>query len=61
MAHVTREEYAEFIEQLGIDYQKASIISAMKTMTEIDRLEIINQFCHHCGSNDPRCQCWNDE
>lgn len=20
-----------------------------------------NSFCIHCGSNDPHCQCWNDE
>lgn len=23
--------------------------------------ELRERFCLACGSNDPRCQCWNDE
>lgn len=22
---------------------------------------ITNEFCKDCWTNDPRCQCWNDE
>lgn len=25
----------------------------------IDSLRVY--FCIHCGHDDPRCQCWNDE
>ena len=25
------------------------------------RLEIFNCFCKECGSDNPECQCWNDE
>jgi hypothetical protein len=25
------------------------------------RLDVFAAFCTHCGDDDPRCQCWNDE
>lgn len=30
-------------------------------MTEEQRLELFDMFCKECGSDDPDCQCWNDE
>jgi len=38
-----------------------SIVAAMRLLSPADREAIIGHFCHHCGSEDPRCQCWNDE
>lgn len=34
---------------------------ALKAMPDYQRLEIFNLFCKHCGSDDPKCSCWNDE
>ena len=33
------------------------------TDTERDQFfqELRAQFCLHCGAQDPKCQCWNDE
>jgi hypothetical protein len=30
-------------------------------ISEDARMEIFNKFCKHCGSDNPNCQCWNDE
>ena len=38
-----------------------AIITIMNTLTDNERLAIIDIFCRHCGSQDPSCQCWNDE
>jgi len=37
------------------------MIDALKTYTDEERLEIFSEFCDHCGCEDPKCQCWNDE
>lgn len=34
---------------------------ALRSPTPDQRMEVFQQFCTHCGSSDPRCQCWNDE
>lgn len=43
----------------------ATLRVAMMGATDEERLAIIEQvcgdYCRHCGSTDPRCQCWNDE
>lgn len=41
------------------------IRSLLLVMHENDRLElfsdIMDGYCRHCGTADPKCQCWNDE
>lgn len=32
-----------------------------KTLTDEERLEVMGEYCRHCGSEDNNCQCWNDE
>jgi hypothetical protein len=43
----------------------SNIVSAMEQMTVEQRAQTISAmhafFCMECGSNDPDCQCWNDE
>lgn len=38
-----------------------ALLTSLKELDQESRLEIFRQFCNHCGSNDPRCQCWNDD
>lgn len=38
-----------------------SAIQEMARLTDEERVEVLSQFCNHCGSKDPRCQCSNDE
>ena len=37
------------------------ILAYLNALTDDERMEIISRFCHHCGSKDTSCQCWNDE
>ena len=37
------------------------IVDELLAMSEDDRLEVFSHFCRHCGRNDKRCQCWNDD
>ena len=39
----------------------AVILKLMLLLTAKERMEIMLNFCLHCGSDQPRCQCWNDE
>ena len=27
----------------------------------LNQVDLFRQYCHACGTPDPRCQCWNDE
>ncbi|MCK5017912.1 MAG: hypothetical protein KAS32_12695 [Candidatus Peribacteraceae bacterium] len=36
------------------------IVSEMSCLSEEAVMEIIDHFCPHCGSDDPRCVCWKD-
>ncbi len=42
---------------IAIISTKATLLS----LTEEQRLEMLNEFCHSCGTADPKCQCGNDE
>jgi hypothetical protein len=33
----------------------------LRRLTDEQRMEVFSNFCLHCGSVDPRCQCSNDE
>jgi hypothetical protein len=30
-------------------------------LSDYERKEIFDYYCTECGSDDPSCQCWNDE
>ena len=32
-----------------------------KELSDDERMEVMREYCRHCGSDNPRCQCWNDE
>jgi len=38
-----------------------TIVTAMQTWTDEQRMDVLREFCRHCGDKDPYCQCWNDE
>jgi len=38
-----------------------TLVELMKRMTDEERMDVMGEFCRHCGDTDPRCQCWNDE
>jgi hypothetical protein len=47
-----------------LDPNKSTLQSAMKSLkslTNEERMELWRDYCTHCGSDDPKCQCWNDE
>ena len=39
----------------------AATVNALLAMTDDQRMEVFGFFCRYCGTDDPRCQCWNDE
>lgn len=43
------------------DIQRMYAMRALKHMTPEQRLEVFSEFCTHCGDDNPRCQCSNDE
>lgn len=46
------------------DIEHSKVLDAIEMLhglTHEQRTDIFNQFCKHCGSKDPDCQCWNDE
>ena len=45
----------------GAHPQIHPLIEALKTLTPDERLKVFDAFCSHCGIDDPRCHCWNDE
>jgi hypothetical protein len=36
-------------------------IDKLAQLTDEERVEVFAAFCTYCGSDDPDCQCWNDE
>ena len=39
----------------------ADAVNALLALTDEQRLAALGFFCTHCGCDNPRCQCWNDE
>jgi hypothetical protein len=37
------------------------LIDILNQLTDDERVELISNYCTHCGSVDPFCQCWDDE
>lgn len=48
-------EYRLVTESYGI------VANQLASMTEEERLKVFALFCTYCGTDDPECQCWNDE
>lgn len=46
-------------QNMGKELVKAKI--TFKNLTDEERVEIMSDYCRSCGSDNPRCQCWNDE
>jgi hypothetical protein len=38
-----------------------TMVDQMRDLTPDQRMEVFGEFCKHCGWDDPKCQCWNDE
>jgi hypothetical protein len=30
-------------------------------LTDEERMDLFHNYCVHCGTDNPGCQCWNDE
>ncbi len=43
------------------EIMRGDIIAAIQAMTPDQRMDVLHGFCRHCGSDNPQCQCWNDE
>jgi hypothetical protein len=56
--HVERVEGGDWI-RLHPDLNE--VVETLKRLDAPDRLRVIRGFCFHCGADDPKCQCWNDE
>lgn len=41
--------------------RRFEILQLLTNLTPEQRLEVFAHFCKSCGSDNPRCQCWNDE
>ena len=40
---------------------KLLIMTALNSLTDEERFEIISEYCDQCGSTDPECKCWDDD
>lgn len=48
---------------MSVDHLVHPVRAVWPTLTGEQRLEVLRwlECCRHCGSLDPRCQCWNDK
>lgn len=46
---------------LSADVPVEIIKDAIAKLTDEQRLNIFNDYCKHCGCNDTKCRCWDDE
>jgi len=42
-------------------YSVPTLVKMLKDLSEEDRMQVFVNFCTKCGSDNPRCTCWNDE
>lgn len=40
---------------------REAVATPIDDMGEEQRADLFSHYCTVCGSNDPKCQCWNDE
>lgn len=36
-------------------------LTLLRTLEDDQRMAVFYNFCRSCGSENPSCQCWNDE
>jgi len=41
--------------------EKITIKDQLDLLSDEERFNIFCNYCLHCGSLNPECQCWNDE
>lgn len=61
---MTNEEITDLLKEFDIDIvvHISVVIDRMReTLSDPQRLTVFHYFCTYCGSNNPYCQCWNDE
>jgi len=34
---------------------------SLDTLSPDQRMQLFAKYCTHCGTDNPKCQCWNDE
>jgi len=51
----------EWLERFAALLQSNAERVPLESMTDLQRMEVFNNYCTSCGCKDPRCQCWNDE
>ncbi len=56
-----KQQTREAMEWAKATVGHAQAVGALRELTEAQRMEVFRLFCTHCGSDNPRCQCWNDE
>jgi len=39
----------------------ADAVNELLKLSPARRLTVFSKFCIHCGIDDPKCRCWNDE
>lgn len=39
----------------------AALEDCLNNLTDDQRLNLIGNYCHGCGSTDKNCQCWKDD
>jgi len=49
------------IDSFGQKEEIQFLAHKMRLLSEEQRRELFSMFCKECGSDDPKCQCWNDD
>lgn len=37
------------------------VLADLRSLSIVERIKVLSEFCSYCGTEDPGCQCWNDE
>lgn len=43
------------------DAAPETVVKCVEMLSDEQRIDLFRRFCKHCGSNNPRCHCSNDE
>lgn len=35
-------------------------VHALNALTAAQRTQVFSHYCTHCGTDDPKCRCWDD-
>lgn len=62
---IAEEQLVQDTEKLDRDKLLQRLRQLLTRLPDSERLQLIDDvfegYCRHCGTPDPRCQCWNDE